>query len=379
MKSESVLTRREFTKSLGGAAALVTLRPVLGWAAGEPEVSVAAAKIYRDSFVLDCNTLGSIGDLLGESDQEHVTKVVRESGITALKSGLGGPTGNFEEAVTDIAAADQLMEKRADLFLNVRTYGDLERARRERKLGVIYSFESANMFEGKIERIELFRRLGVRVMQLSYNRRTPFGVGCLDGETDGLTELGRKAVAKMNEVGVALDLSHSNTQTTADGIAASTKPPLITHAGCRAVFMHPRNKEDRELKALADRDGVIGIYMLPYLTAPPKQPMLEDYMQHLEHALKICGEDHVGVGSDVPFFPIGENDLEEMKKVAEKRKADGIGAPGEDRPTYIPNLNTPRKMELIADSLLKRGYKSGVVEKVMGMNFKRIFGEIWTA
>jgi len=68
-----------------------------------------------------------------------------------------------------------------------------------------------------------------------------------------------------------------------------------------------------------------------------------------------------------------------MKKTAEKRKADGIGAPGEDRPTYIPDLNTPRKMELIADSLLKRGYKSGVVGKVMGMNFKRVFGEIWIA
>lgn len=374
-----MITRRQFTKSLGGTATLVALRPVLGWAADQPEVSAAAAKLYRDSFVFDCNALASIGDLLGDSDQGYVTKVVRDSGVTALKSGLGGPTGNFEEAVTDIAAADQLMEKRADLFLNIRTYGDFDRARKERKLGVIYSFESVNMLEGKIERIELFRRLGVRVMQLSYNRRTPFGVGCLDGETDGLTELGRRAVAKMNEVGVALDLSHSNTQTTADGIAASTKPALITHAGCRAVYMHPRNKEDRELKALADKGGVIGMYMLPYLTAPPKQPMLADYMQHLDHALKMCGEDHVGVGSDVNFFPVGQSDLEEMKKAAEKRKADGIGAPGEDRPTYIPDLNTPRKMELIADALLKRGYKSGVVEKIIGLNFKRVFGEIWTA
>jgi membrane dipeptidase len=271
------------------------------------------------------------------------------------------------------------MEKRADLFLNVRTPGDFERARKEQKLGVVYSFESANMLEDKIDRIEMFRGLGVRVMQLTYNRRTPFGVGCLDGDTDGLTDLGRKAIAKMNEFGVALDLSHSNTKTTADGIAVSTKPPLITHAGCRAVYMHPRNKEDRELKALADKGGVVGIYMLPYLTASPKQPMLDDYMQHLEHALKICGEDHVGVGSDVPFFPVDASDLEEMKKATEKRKADGIAAPGEDRPTYIPDLNTPRKMELIADSLLKRGHKSGVVEKVMGANFKRVFGEIWTA
>ena len=374
----TMITRREFTKTLGSVAALATFSPVLGWALDEPKVSADATKIYRDCFVLDGNALASIGGVL-RANQADVTNIVRESGVTALKSTLGGAAGDFAAAVADIAAAEQLMEKRSDLFLKVRTHDDFDRARKEQKLGVIYSFESANMLEDKIERIELFRQLGVRVMQLTYNRRTPFGVGCLDGETDGLTELGRKVIAKMNEIGVALDLSHSNTQTTADGIAASTKPPLITHAGCRAVFMHPRNKEDRELKALADKGGVVGIYMLPYITESPKQPMLDDYMKHLEHALKVCGEDHVGVGSDVPFFPVDDSDLEEMKKATEKRKADGIAAPGEDRPTYIPDLNTPRKMERIADALLKRGHKSAAVEKILGNNFKRVFGEIWTA
>ena len=374
-----MMTRREFSKTLGGVAALATFSPVIALAADEAKISDEAAKIYRDSFILDGNAIAGIGGLIGRSNLDEITKLIRESGVTVLKSTLGGATGNFEMAVEDIALAEQLMEKRADLFLNVRTQGDFDRARKEQKLGVIYSFESANMLEEKIERIEIFRGLGVRVMQLTYNRRTPFGVGCLDGDTGGLTELGRKAIAKMNELGVALDLSHSNTQTTADGIAASTKPPLITHAGCRAVYSHPRNKEDRELKALADKGGVVGIYMLPYITASPKQPMLDDYMKHLEHALKICGEDHVGVGSDVPFFQVDDSDLEEMKKAAEKRKADGIAAPGEDRPTYIPDLNTPRKMELIANALLKRGHKSPVVEKILGQNFKRVFGEIWTA
>lgn len=375
----AMITRRQFTKTLSSAAALATFSPLLAWASDEAKVSAEAAKLYGDSFILDGNALASIGNILRESGQDEVTKFIRESGVAALKSTLGGAVGDFAMTVADIAAAEQLMEKRGDLFLKVRVAGDLDRARKEQKLGVIYSFESAAMLEDKIERIELFRGLGVRVMQLTYNRRTPFGVGCLDGETDGLTELGSKAIAKMNELGVAVDLSHSNTKTTADGIAASTKPPLITHAGCREVYMHPRNKEDRELKALADKGGVVGIYMLPYLTASPKQPMLDDYLQHLEHALKVCGEDHVGIGSDVPFFHVDDNDLAEMKKAAEKRKTDGIAAPGEDRPTYIPDLNTPRKMELIADALLKRGHKSTAIEKILGNNFKRVFGEIWTA
>lgn len=373
-----MVTRREFTKSLGGAVALATLTPILGWAANDLKVSPEAAKLYREAFILDGNALASIGFLRTRENQEEITKAIRESGVTVVKATLGGAMGDFPMAVEDIAMADQLIEKRSDLFLQIRTTADFDRARAEKKLGVIYSFESAAMLEDKPERVEVFRGLGVRVMQLTYNRRTPFGVGCLDGDTDGVTELGRKAIAKMNELGVALDLSHSNTQTTADGIAASTKPPVITHAGCRAVYQHPRNKEDRELKALADKGGVVGIYMLPYLTASPKQPMRDDYLQHLEHALKVCGEDHVGIGSDVPFFEVDDSDLASMKAAAEKRKADGIAAPGEDRPTYIPDLNTSRKMELIADALLKRGHKTAAVEKILGGNFRRVFGEIWT-
>ena len=375
---KNMVTRREFTKSLRGAIAIAALNPIFSFAVDEAKVSAEAARLYRESFILDCNALASIGRLQSQSQQNEIAAAIRDSGVVAVKATLGGAIGDFAMAVADIASADQLIEKKPDLFLQVRTAADFDRARNEKKLGVIYSFESANMLEDKIERIELFRGLGVRVMQLTYNRRTPLGVGCLDGETDGVTDLGRQAIAKMNELGIALDLSHSNTKTTGDGIAASTKPPIITHAGCRAVFMHPRNKEDRELKALADKGGVVGIYMLPYITASPKQPMLDDYLQHLEHALKVCGEDHVGVGSDVPFFRVGDPDLAEMKRDIEKRKADGIAAPGEDRPTYIPDLNTPRKMELIADALLKRGHKAAAVEKILGANFRRVFGEIWS-
>ena len=295
-----MISRRQFTKTLGAALTLTAIKPDAIWS-GEPtatatpaSASPVAAELYRKVFVLDGNVLGAIGFPISDHDPVGVTKRIVGSGVNVVKSTLGGPQGNFEEAVAAIANAELLMEKQPEAFFKVQRAADFDRAKNEGKLGVIYSFESPNMLEDKIDRIELFRSLGVRVMQLTYNHRTPLGCGCLDGDTDGLTDLGRSAVARMNEVGVALDLSHSNTKTTADGIAASKKPVLITHAGCRAVYMHPRNKEDRELKALADKGGVIGIYMLPFLTEPPKQPMLKDFLQHLDHAVKVCGEDHVG-------------------------------------------------------------------------------------
>lgn len=369
-------TRRDFLAvAAGGIAALALPKPA---PAAMPAASGRAASLYHTAFVLDCNTLASIGSLCCDKDTPKELKAVRASGLTALKSTLGGGNGTFEQAVADIAAADGLIERYPQMFVKVRGIADLEHAKSDNRIALIYSFEAATMLDGKPERIDLFRNLGVRVMQLSYNHKSPFGYGCLDGENPGVTELGRKAIARMNTIGVALDLSHSNTQTTADGIALSNKPPVFTHAGCRAVFMHPRNKRDQEMKALADKGGVMGIYMLPFLTPDNRQPHLEDYMRHMAHALKVCGEDHVGIGTDTMFFTVTEKDIEEIKQqVAERRKA-GISAPGENRPPYLPDINTPRKLEYVTDALLKQGYSERVTEKILGLNFRRVFGEIWS-
>lgn len=335
-----------------------------------------SADLYRNAFVLDCNALESFGH---QFDDAGRFSALADSGVTALKSTLGGANGTFEEAVADIAAAQALIGDHPDRFIKVRRHADLARAKPENKLAVIFSFEAASMLAGRLDRIDLFRKLDVLVMQLGYNHDTPLGHGCLDGETGGVTPLGHQAIERMNALGVALDLSHANTRTTADGIAASRQPPVITHAGCRAVFMHPRNKRDEEMRALADKGGVMGIYMLPFLTPEDRQPLLADYMQHLLHALKICGEDHVGIGTDTAFFTVDGAELQALKQEAEDRRTQGVGAPGENRPPYIPDINTPRKLERVTDALLRHGFSARVADKVLGANFSRAFKQIWNA
>ena len=371
-------TRRQIL-SLSGGALLATALPSIG---AQPDSAASAARstsLYRKAFVLDANTLASIGYVGTNEDAQKQLQLIRESGLSAIKSTLGNATGTFEETVADIALAQTLIEKHPDLFVKVTRHADLERAAREHKVAVIFSFEAASMLDDKIERIEMFRQLDVLVMQLTYNRKSPFGFGCLEGDADGLTPLGRDAVAKMNALGVALDLSHANTRTTADGIAASTKPPVFTHAGCRAVFAHPRNKEDREMKALADKGGVMGIYMMPFLTEDTRQPHLDDFLKHMAHALDVCGEDHVGIGTDSIFFEVTDGDLKDIAAQEEQRKKSGVGAPGENRPPYIPDANGPQKLERVTQGLLKRGYSERVVEKILGLNFSRAFKEIWLA
>ena len=371
------MNRREFSAVAIAAAATAALAPRAG-VAEEAAVAPRAKKLYHDALILDCNSSPPWEDgklPLPQSDLD----IVRSSGINVIKVSLGGINSNFAETVDEIAQMQQLCEVHPEYFTQVRVAGDLARAKREGRLGIILSFESVEMLQGRVESLALFRNLGVRVMQLSYNRKSPFAAGVMEPDGGGLTELGRQAVAEMNRLGIAVDLSHANPQTTSDALALSTKPPVMTHAGCAAIHAHPRNKTDEQLRALAARGGVVGIYDLPYLTASPRQPTLEDYMEHMEHALKVVGEEHVGIGSDVGIAPFDTSaqGMAEFTKQLEERRNSGLSAPEEDRPTYVEGMNTPRRIELICDQLLKRGYPAAVAEKVVGANFARVFADIW--
>ena len=375
------MNRREFAGMLGGAALLGGLRPAAPAPGATAEdtlgVSDATRSLYGRALVLDCNSAPPIPERLPLSQAD--LDLVRGSGIDVIKLTLGGIKDDFAQTVASIAQVQQLIELHPDYFTVVRVAADIGRAQHERKLGIILSFESAEMLGGQLSSLEVFRDLGVRVMQLSYNRTSPFAAGVMEPNAGGLTALGREAVREMNRLGVAVDLSHANPATTIDVLAVSSRPPVMTHAGCAAVHAHPRNKTDEQLRALAAKGGVVGIYDLPYLSASPHQPTIDDYMAHLQHALEVAGEDHVGIGSDVGIAPFdtSASGMKEFSREVAERRAAGLSAPEEDRPTYVVGLNVPRRLEIITDRLLKGGRSSAVAEKVLGANFARVFTQIW--
>ena len=375
------MNRRQFAGFVGGAALLGALRPAASPAAAAAgdviEVSEAAHSLYTRALILDCNSSPPLPERLPMSQSD--LDLVRGSGIDVIKLSLGGIKDDFAHTVASIAQVQQLIEVHPDYFTQVRIAADMARAQRERKLGIIVSFESAEMLGGQLGSLEVFRDFGVRVMQLSYNRTSPFAAGVMEPNAGGLTALGREAVREMNRLGIAVDLSHASPATTADVLALSSVPPVMTHAGCAAVHAHPRNKTDEQLRGLAAKGGVVGIYDLPYLSASPHQPTIDDYMAHLQHALGVAGEDHVGIGSDVSIEPFDSSPagMAEFHRELEERRAAGLSAPEEDRPIYVAGLNVPRRIEIIADRLLKSGYSATVTEKVLGGNFARAFTQIW--
>lgn len=369
------MNRREFaaatTVALGMAAS--------GAWAQTPGISSAARALHRRATVLDCN-IGPPIDVSELPLPQASLDMARNSGVSAIKTSMGGFNAPFEETVAEIAFYQQLIERHPDYFSQIRSVADIAAAKRAHKVGIIFSFESAACLEDKLDRIDLFRGLGVRVMQLSYNLPSPFGAGVLSPPEATLTDLGRQAIERMNAQGVAVDLSHANPATTAAAIAASTKPVIMSHGGCMAVHENPRNKTDDQLRALAAKGGVFGIYDLFYLAPAGRQPTLEDYMAHMTHALDVCGEDHVGFGSDTSFgtMQMSETERQGWLEETERRRAAGVAAPEEDgRLPYTEGLNRPDRALVIADALLRRGYPARVAEKVLGANFIRVFGEIW--
>ncbi|MFY9907376.1 MAG: membrane dipeptidase [Terriglobales bacterium] len=370
--------RRDFNRTILKMSAAAWLSPrllALPLSNSADEAPPAIAALYKNAIVID-SLCGPLIDM-DAPPQPEILRAVQQSGITAINFTISDQT--FEGTVSNIAAVEKLVDEHPEIFLIVRRYSDIARAKRENKIGILPGFQYTAFLEEKPERIETFRQLGVRIMQLTYNNRSIFGDGCLEPGNAGLSKAGIAAVKKMNDLGVAVDLSHSGYRTTSEGIAQSTKPVLITHAGCAAVYAHPRNKPDEILKSLADRGGYFGVYLMPYVVASPTVPTREHVLDHIVHAINVCGADHVGIGSD---GSIQKTVLTAEQKAAfdediARRKKLGIGAPGEDRYPYVPDLNGPDHMEIIAVELGKRGQPSAVIEKVLGGNFERVLGEIW--
>lgn len=365
------LDRRRLVRNAALGALAAFAAPKL--LAGDPS-ALAPRPLVIDAL----SGLGRQGDPSGPLPDAALDDAVA-SGVAAVNWTVAFGL-DYEETIAGIADALGEIERHRDRLSLVRRASDLDEAWTNGKVGLILGFQNGAMMGGQLERLDAFHGLGVRVIQLTYNPRNQLGDGCTEPANQGLTPLGRQALERMNDLGILVDLSHCGQATTADGIRLSRMPVAITHAGCSALENHPRNKRDEELRALAERGGVFGVYWMPFLRHSG-QPQAEDLLRHVEHALDVCGEDHVGIGSDLPLSPLTVNDAVRAahRRDVEERRRLGISAPGEDPEVflYLPDLNGRRRHLDLGELLLRRGHSTGRVEKILGRNFRRLFGDVW--
>jgi membrane dipeptidase len=371
------LTRRTFV--VGGAAAAVAL--------ARREIAFAAANdVYARAIVID--GLGGFGNSKGAPGApltDAFVQDIRASGITCVHTtilpvGSTPPDTGFTQAVIGIGECEREIEAHPDVLARVRRVADIAAAKRAGRTGIIYGFQDGVAFETDLSRLDELYRLGIRVVQPTYNRRNLLGDGCLEPANAGLSKTGVEAIAKMNELGILVDLSHCGRRTATDAIQASVKPVAFTHTGCAALNDHPRNRTDAELRAVAEKGGVSGIYFMPFLSEG-RQPTAADIVRHLEHMIDVAGEEHVSIGTDgsVSAEIVDDAFREIFKENVRRRREAGISAPGETDEGYLfaNELNTPRRLETLAGMLSGRGHSDARIEKILGANLLRVLSDVW--
>ncbi|MBC7895228.1 MAG: membrane dipeptidase [Cytophagaceae bacterium] len=318
-----------------------------------------------------------IMDAMGELRPEYSADVVRgmlDSGIRSITVTLCDPkpTGaeGLQAAIDGLTEYDRLVASNPRAYMRATKIAHIDEARRTNRMAVFYLYQNTVQFGTDLDRVDLFYTLGLRSCQLTYNDRNAVGAGC---RAEGpLTDFGRKVIDRMNRIGMLVDLSHANMPTMAGAIAASAKPVHISHTGCMAVHKNIRNTTDENLKALANKGGVVGICQIrPFLTTK-KTDNLDAYVNHIDHAVKVAGIEHVCIGSDRDHRVITLT----PEYVAELKREEGSQVVESELPLFLEALNGPRRMEVVWSALEKRGYKSADIERIMGTNLYRLYRDV---
>jgi membrane dipeptidase len=359
--------------------------------AGAAALPWPAFAVTPRSSPIIVNALGGLGDPNGEDGgdermlSDRIIADARASGLTAVNITMGYVAGDeepYEQSVREIARWDARVRRRPGDLIKILTAADILRARRERKIGLIYGFQNAAMMGGDASRVETFADLGVRVIQLTYNPSNTLGDGSMAPGNRALTAFGREVVERLNAARVMVDLSHSGERTCLEAARASRAPISINHTGCRALVDLPRNKTDEELRLVGSRGGFVGIYFMPFVNAR-SVCTASDVALHIEHALNVCGEDHVGIGTDGGTTGIDDMAAYRAAMRAEvaRRRAAGIGATGENPDTlpFCEELSGPGQYHRLVALLERRGHPGRRIDKILGLNFVSFAREVWGA
>lgn len=355
-----MITRRAF---LGAAVALAAARPA--WSAA-PSLPLAIDTLTPDGPFFD--------------PREAVA-----AGLSAAVVDIRCFPRNFANATQALAEWSSAFEREGSGFLKVLKAADVEEARRLGKLGVILACQDAAILDAStysvndrnLDNLRFFHTLGLRVLQLTHNDRNAVGDSYREKSDAGLSLLGERLVAEMNAAGMLIDLSHCGDRTTLEAIRLSKRPAAVTHAGCRALFPTGRNKTDEVIRALAEKGGYFGIFSMSVWLTDRDKPSVEDVVDHLDYVVKVGGIGLAGFGSDGPV--LADDTPPEIVLQGHRgfyHRNQGLpGSEREPKHVTVPDLNTPKRMQVLADALKRRGYKNDAVEKVLGGNFLRLFRE----
>jgi membrane dipeptidase len=271
------------------------------------------------------------------------------------------PDGALRAALR-LAAAFHAAVRETPEALQIATQGDLDPVEAGERLGLMLSVEGTEALGSSPELIDAFWALGVRMVGLTWARRNAFADGSGEPSPGGLSRLGFELVDRLVALGCSIDLAHASEQTFADVLERAPRAAvLVSHTCCRALRDTPRNTSDDQLRALAERGGLVGIMALP-AAVDPERPELDRYLDHLDHAISVAGPEHVCVGGD--FMA----QLVRSGTVRITRRELSTLPPGLDAGTPVAGIEGPQDYPAVAAGLRRRGHDEATVTAVLHGN-----------
>ena len=303
-----------------------------------------------------------------------------EGGVTACCPTVGS-TAPAEETLKNLGAWKRFIAARTDL-MQVFSTADIERAKTERKLGLIFHFQGADPIENDLNLVEAYHALGVRMVQLTYNVRNRVGDGCEEKSDAGLSNFGRDLVKRLNENRIVVDCSHTRYRTTMDAIETSSRPTVFSHANAFGVHPSPRNIRDDQIKAVAASGGLVGVNGFPAFLGTDPRPTLDRFIEHVDYMVELVGIDHVALAIDYyegmhPVASAEEAEAFFRQQLVQRRWSEESYPPPPHH--YPEGMATPKELPNLTARLLGRGYGADDVRKVIGGNWMRVFREVWGA
>lgn len=336
------------------------------FATGAAEYSARTLELVRSSTVIDMLGLLTLNyrkmfawGIDPTRFQEADYLRLKSSGITVFHPAVGFSLGDVHaSSLRDITGWNKFINTHKDHFLRVDNVSDFEKAKTQGAIGIVIGQQNSEHFR-TVDDVDRFYRLGQRVSQLTY-RGNRIGGGSSDGRDTGLTQYGSAIVKRMNDVGMAVDLSHCSDRTTLEAIQLSTKPVLITHSNCRALVPNSfRCKTNEALKQMAAKGGVMGITMVRMFVRPSGRTTIENVLDHIDHVAKLVGVEHAGVGTDVDL-----DGRDVALRPARRYDLDG--------------MDYAKKIYDLTEGLVRRNYCDKQIELILGGNFRRALSATWT-
>jgi membrane dipeptidase len=334
------------------------------FAGSATEYSAITLDLVRSSTVIDMLGLLTldfkklwIWQLQPSRFQPADFQKVRDSGITIFHPATGYTGGDvYTSSLSDITAWNRFIAAYPGYFMRVDGPADLHRVKSLGKVGIVIGQQNSSHFR-TLDDVNRFYGLGQRVSQLTYGPNR-IGGGSSNPHDPGLTRYGLDVLERMNQLGMAADVSHCADRTTLDAIEASTKPVLITHSNCRALVPgSPRCKTDEAIGKLSAKGGVMGITMVRPFVGTADPLMIDSVLDHIGRVVKLAGVEHVGIGTDVDL------DGRDHGKPAKRFDLDGV--------------DYARKVFDLTEGLVRRNYAKSAIELILGGNFARALSEIW--